>query len=246
MSLIDTIIFGFILFLPFFLLVILPTILSYIYGNKSLEKTKLLYTSTIKHAAKKLLREPKLSIKEIDKLNRAYILSGDLDITVELGLVERRTYAYYFAKIFGGIPDAVFLKINLNKMPPAILYMVSKKRKRLIEKSQKYIYALDELNLGQLNNYFITLSDNPRFALKYFDKKIITLITKLKDHLSYVIVDYKSPQIEISMQLKDKEVNMVHDLMLLGTQLAKSVTKVKGKGKETDVLAFVRKALREK
>jgi len=246
MSLIETLIFGLILFLPFLLLVILPTILSYFYGNKALQNKKVQYTNLIKQFIRKNIGHAKLSVKELDKLNRIYSIKNGVKINIELGLVERRTYAYYFAKLFGGIPDTIFIKIEIDKTPPAILYQVSKKKRKLIEKSQKYIYTLEEVNLGPLNPYFLALSDNPRFALKYFDKRYLNLLDELKDQLSFVIVDYKEPQIEIGLQLKDKEADLLTKFIEMGLTLSKNVSKVRGKGKESNVLSFVRKALKEK
>ncbi|MGQ4890896.1 MAG: hypothetical protein ACP6IP_00215 [Candidatus Njordarchaeia archaeon] len=246
MALADTIIVGLVLFLPFFFLVILPTVLAYFYGNKSLLRAKSIYSKAVARAAKKAFGDAKVTTQELDKLNQVFFIRGkNLDLKIELSLVERRTYAYYFAKIFGSIPDTVFLKTNIDKMPPAILYMVSRHRKRLLEKSTKYIYALDEINLGALKKDILALSDNVRFAAKYFDKEVVELMRKITKPFNYMIIDYRTPHVEFSLQLKENEAQTIETAILLTKKIIENVRKVKGKGKESDALAYIRKVLRE-
>ncbi len=246
MPLLESILVGLALFLPFFFLVILPTILAYFYGNKALIKAKELYGDQVKRFARKLFGNVKVLGKGMDKLNHIYVVeTKPSSLRLEFSLVERRTYAYYFAKLFGGIDDVMFIKVNLDAAPPSILYMVSRHRRKLVEKSSKYIYALDELNLGGLSEDILALSDNVRFASKYFDRKILNALNRFKKAFNYVVVDYKAPHIELSVQIKESEADIIGSCMEFVSGLISNIKKVRGKGKESDVLTFIRKILKE-
>jgi len=222
-------------------------LLAYIYGNKSLIRARALYLDNFKSASKKVFGNNSkiLLSRDSDKLHIMFNIKVDgEDYKVELNLVERRTYAYYFAKMFGGIPDAVFLKCDLSKKPSAILYLVSRKRKKLIEKSSKYIYVLDEVNLGSLNRDILALSDAPRYAIKYFNKDVLSDLRNILKDLNYIVVDTASPNLEISLQISENNVKAAYMALKTIKDLRESVEKVRGKGKETDVMSYVRKILR--
>jgi len=249
LAFIDTLLIFLILFLPFFIIVILPMVLAYYYGSKSLEKTKMVLSKKISTVLTKKFGVGKIRKRELDKLNVAYVFElEDIKFEIDVSFIERRTYAYYFAKIFGGIPDSLFIKATLSNPPPAILYMVSRRKKRLIDKSQKYILVLDEVRVGRLNDKFLILSDNPRIALRYFDTEFSKMLIRLDKITSYIIADYKAPHIELGFEIHDKDLNdtkKLFNIVSIAIHSAMKIKTVKGRGKQSDVLTYVRKILRE-
>ncbi len=224
-------------------------VLAYYYGSKALEKTKIALSKRISGVLAKRFNVSRLKKRELDKLNIEYVFElDDIKFAIDVSFIERRTYAYYFAKIFGGIPDSLFIKATLREPPPAILYMVSRRKKRLIDKSQKYILVLDEVRVGRLNDKFLILSDNPRIALRYFDTELSRLLTRLDKATTYIIADYKEPHIELGFEIHDKDLSdpkKLLNIISLAIYTAKKIKNVKGRGKQSDVLTYVRKILRE-
>lgn len=249
MALLDTLIVILILFLPFFIIVILPMILSYYYGSKALENAKRMINQKLTGILARRLGAKTIRRKQLDKLNMEYSYEvNGIKYEVDVSFIERRTYAYYFAKLFGGIPDSLFVKATLIEPPPAILYMVSRRKKKLIDKSQKYILVLEEVKLGRLNDKFLILSDSPRAAIRYFDQNISESIRRLYKNLTYIIADYKEPHIELGFEISDKEIeseDILREILELSKMISEKIKSVKGRGKQSDLMVYVRKILRE-
>jgi len=89
------------------------------------------------------------------------------EAVLTINLIERRTYVYYLTKIFRKIPDTAVIKVNLNNPPASALYVIPRRRKKILSKIVGYLARLKEVSLGSINKNYVVTSDDPRTSKQY-------------------------------------------------------------------------------
>ena len=227
----------------------LPIVISFIKGKKDLMRALRAYTQgfiKVERRLKEFLKREEFEKNLLELSYVARIISANARLHATISLIDRRNYVYYLYKLFGKLPDIMAIRIFIDHLPAASLYIIPRKKKRILSKVIAYLSKLEEINIPSLRDWFIFSSDEPRFALRFLSKRILELIRDLKDVINYIVVDYSQPNIEASFEVSEPESeNIITKSIMLTTNLMLNIVKVKGAGKEKEITKFLRRALSE-
>lgn len=232
------------------LLMLLPMILSYLKGNSSLVNALKAYDVKVRKFKERIGQKTELNADRSGSRRIEYALNMDKDFPEKMNmtfkLAERRNYVYWLARLFHRAPsDKMEITSNFSRSPAAALFIIPKTRQKIINKSMGKISEMEPIEIADLNEAFLIVSDRPRAASKFFSKGIIRFLTHLQSDLYYLFADYSTPHINLQTEIKKDTPEKISSGMKLVFLLAKRISQVKRPSGEKQVTKFLRKRITE-
>lgn len=231
------------------LLLLLPFALSYLKGKSALKEALKSYQREMRKA-NRMLGEGTNVEAERNSQEQIYLFELDQEfhnkIKAEFQLVDRYNYVYWLAKIFQRAPaDKLTIESYFNRPPAAALFTAPRKRKKIVKKSIDNLSQMEPLNIGDLSEDFLMVTDHPSKAVKFFTNKTVQLLEELEDSLYYITVDHSPPHIKLHMEIKEDKRNLVFSAVKIVLLIANRIKKVKRPSGEQQTAKFLRKSITE-
>ncbi|GEM_PF-4717260 len=244
MELVAILIYLFVLLLPLLVLLV-PFVLAWWRGAKSIQRIHRLYRRALG-----------ITISRLFNINIEYSVVGPLEATFEgkngLGVVgkvflaDRRAYAYYFIKVFKEINDGVILELMTQRPPGCSMLIISRERRKLLEKALGYAEELETIDIPYLSE-FLVMTDNILAAQRIFDAFIVRELANLRKYLAYIIIDYSSPQLEIFFEINDKKyAELIPRILTLTKRIVDDALRIPPRKSKLEVMKMLKKALKAK
>lgn len=243
MQIIDLLIKVFLLAIPP-LILLMPFFLAWWRGAKNLERAHKRYERALRLVFSRLFGiNLEYSVK--NPLEATFEGKNQLEVSGKAFLVDRRFYGYYFAKLFGGLYDGVVIELTTNESPGCALLVVSKKRRKLLEKVLATSEGLDVLRIPDLDEDYLIMTDNVLAAQRLLDSTFIRELVNLNKFLAYLVIDYFSPQLETYFELSDKNYSeLIPKVSALVKHVVENALKIPPRKSKLETIRMLRKSLR--
>lgn len=232
------------------LLMMLPMVLSYFKGKSSLVNALKSYDTKVRKFKERIGKKSELKAERSGSRRIEYTLSLEKDshekMNVSFKLAERRNYVYWLARLFHRAPsDKMEIVSHLSQPPAAALFIIPKARQKIINKSMEKISEMEPLEIADLNEDFLIVSDRPSAARKFFSGGVIRFLKHLQSDLYYLLIEYSAPHIHLQTDIKKDTSERTSSGMKLVFLLAKRISQVKRPSGEKQITKFLRRRITE-
>jgi len=182
-------------------------------------------------------------IRKNSPLEATYSAQGRYDIQGKIWLVDRRAYFYYFAKLFRRIDDMISFSIITPFTPGCSLIVVPKSQTRLLEQALSYSDQLEIISIRGLEDYLV-LTDNATGVKSIFDAFTVQELGNLREYLLYLVVDYAAPNVELYVNVSEKNyAELIPRILMLVRNIAEKTRRVSPRRVTMDTMKMLKRSL---
>jgi len=237
------IIYILILLLPFLILFV-PFLIAWLKGMKKLRYAHEKYARALDITIRRLFGASTL-YEVSGPLEAAFLAEGRERIQGRVWLVDRRAYFYYLAKVFRPLNDLLFFSISIEKTPGCSMIIVPRDKPSIVDRAMAYSEQLKLVDIRGLDEFFI-LTDNASILKHVFDRFIIQELINMRRHISYIVVDYTEPNIELYVEVNEGNYSeLIPRMLTLIKMLIQNVTKISPRKTTLDTIIKLKRALKQ-